>query len=91
MGLADVRRSATSHESLSASGVGKYLQKPVLSGSITYGHLRVPRTDPVVEFQRSRRDDLHFLQTAGDLAGTIALGGKLEDQPNNRNYFRVCG
>ena len=26
-----------------------------------------------------------------DGGGVDALGGKLEDQPDNRNYFRVCG
>src|SRR5699024_10460463 len=41
--------------------------------------------------QGSRCDDLQFPQAAGDLAGTVAFGGKLEDQPDDWGCFGVYG
>ena len=42
-----------------------------------------------LKLHRPQRDDLHFPQAAGDLSGTVALGGKLENQLDNRRGFRV--
>ena len=44
-----------------------------------------------LKFQRSRRDNFHFPQAAGNFAGAVAFGGKLKDQPDYRGCFGVCG